>query len=297
MAAITRLPQNVRLGILLFCGGVALFALGQAFVKVLAPRYETVQIVWARYVFHAAVFFVLFARTGIARQIATRRPFLHLGRSLLMVVGTTFYFTALRYLPLADAVAIMFASPLLVTALSIPLLGERIGWRRWCAILVGFCGVLLIIRPGLGVMHWAAVLPLGTAVCYAFYQVMTRIAARTDDARTSLFWTSLVGVLVTSAAVPFFWRMPDPAGWGWMIALGAVYGIGHYLLIRGLEIAEASVVSPFIYTQILWAAALGFAYFGDVPDAVMLGGAAVVIASGLYIWRREAGAQPVSKSR
>lgn len=287
MTAITRLPQNVRLGILLYSGGVALFALGEAFVKVLAPDYSVVQIVWARYVFHAAVFFVLFANVGIVRQIATKRPFLHLGRSLMMVVATTFFFTALRYLPLADAVAIMFAAPLLVTALSIPLLGETVGWRRWCAIVVGFCGVLLIIRPGMGLVHWAAVLPLGTAVCYAFYQVMTRIAARTDDVRTSLFWTSAIGVLVSSAAVPFFWTAPDAAGWAWMIALGAVYGVGHYLLIRGLEIAQASVVSPFIYSQIIWATLLGFLFFGDLPDAVMILGTAIVIASGLYIWWRE----------
>jgi drug/metabolite transporter (DMT)-like permease len=287
MTAIMRLPQNVRLGIGLVCCGVVLFAVGEAFVKVLVPKHDVPQIVWARYVFHAAVFFVLFPTAGIARQLRTTRPLLHVARSLLMLLATTLFFTALRYLPLADAVAINFAAPLLVTALSIPLLGEKVGWRRWCAIVVGFLGVLLIIRPGLGVMHWAAVLPLGTAVCYSLYQVLTRIAARTDNVQTSLFWTSAVGVLVSSCIVPFFWTTPTLASWGWMIALGAVYGVGHYLLIRGLEIAQASVVSPFIYTQIVWAAALGYLFFGDLPDGFTVTGVCIVIGSGLYIWRRE----------
>jgi drug/metabolite transporter (DMT)-like permease len=287
MTAIMRLPQNVRLGIALVCCGVVLFAVGEAFVKVLVPKHAIPQIVWARYVFHAMVFFVLFPTAGIVRQLRTTRPVLHVTRSLLMLLATTLFFTALRYLPLADAVAINFAAPLLVTALSIPLLGEKVGWRRWCAIVSGFLGVMLIIRPGLGIVHWAAVLPLGTAVCYSFYQVLTRIAARTDNVQTSLFWTSAVGVLVTSCIVPFYWVTPTLASWGWMMALGAVYGIGHYLLIRGLEIAEASVVSPFIYTQIIWAGLLGYVFFDNLPDAATLSGAAIVISSGLYIWWRE----------
>ena len=287
MTAIMRLPQNVRLGIAMVCCGVVLFATGESFVKFLAPDYAIPQIVWARYVFHAAVFFVLFPSAGIMRQLRTSRPVLHLTRSLLMLLATTLFFTALRYLNLADAVAINFAAPLLVTALSILLLGEKVGWRRWAAIFVGFVGVLIIIRPGMGIVHWAAFLPLGTAVCYAFYQVLTRIAARTDNVQTSLFWTSAVGVLVSSCIVPFYWITPTLTAWGWMIALGAIYGVGHYLLIRGLEIAEASVVSPFIYTQIIWAGLLGYLLFDNLPDVATLTGAAIVIGSGLYIWRRE----------
>ena len=177
--------------------------------------------------------------------------------------------------------AINFAAPLIVTAMSIPFLGEKVGIRRWCAILVGFIGVLVIVRPGLGVMHWAAILPLCTAFCYACYQIMTRIATRTEDTRTSLFWTSAVGVVVMSLVVPFFWTQPDAQGWALMLATGALFGFGHYLLIRAFEIAPISVLSPFLYTQIIWATLLSIVLFSEFPDHYSIVGGVIVIASGL----------------
>ena len=155
------------------------------------------------------------------------------------------------------------------------------------AITVGFIGVLIIIRPGLGVMHWAAILPLGTAVCYALYQIMTRIAAATEDTRTSLFWTSAVGVIVTSAAVPFWWTAPSPFAWTLMVGTGLLFGFGHYLLIKGFEVAPASMLAPFIYTQLIWVTIIGYIVFGNFPDGFTLLGGVVVIASGLYVWHRE----------
>lgn len=267
--------------------GLALFATGEGFVKHLSRDYDVAQIVWGRFTFHAVLFLAIFARAGIVRQMRTARPGLQLTRSVLLLTATALFFTALRHLPLADAAAINFVAPLLVTAFAIPVLGERVGPRRWIAILVGFAGVLVIIRPGLGAMHWAAVLPLGTAVCYAFYQLLTRIAARSDDARTSLFWTSAVGVAATSLIAPFSWTAPDAAGWAAMAATGFVFGLGHYLLIRALEVAPASVLAPFIYIQLVWATLIGYAVFGEFPDLWTIGGGAVVIASGLYVWRRE----------
>lgn len=279
--------QNIRLGIGLMIGGTLLFTTGEAIVKHLTQDYAVTQIVWARYTFHALVTLLFFLRGGIARQARTRRPWLHVTRSALMLAATVLFFTALRYLPLAEAVAINFVMPALVTAFSIPLLGERVGWRRWMAILVAFAGVLVIIRPGMGAMHWAAFLPLGTAACYALYQILTRIAARTDGTNTSLFWTSAFGVVLTSAAVPFAWDAPDAAGWTLMVALGAVYGLGHWLVIRALELAAASRLSPFLYAQIVWATLFGLVLFDQFPDAATFAGLAIVIASGLYIWRRE----------
>jgi drug/metabolite transporter (DMT)-like permease len=279
--------QNPSLGIALLCAGVAFFGMGEACVKTLAKDYEILQVVWARYVFHALVFLLIFSRTGIVSQMKTTRPFLHLARSVALMLGTITFFTALIYLSLPEAVAINFASPLLVTALSIPFLGEKVGVRRWCAIFVGFAGVLVIIRPGLGVMHWAAILPLGTAVCYAAYQIMTRIAGRTEDTRTSLFWTSAVGVIVMSCIVPFVWKTPDAFAWALMVATGALFGFGHYLLIRAFEVADVSTLSPFLYTQIVWVTIISIIVFGQYPDGVSMIGAAIVIASGLYIWHRE----------
>jgi drug/metabolite transporter (DMT)-like permease len=280
-------PQNIRLGIVLMMMGLALFTGGEAVVKTLAPKYDVTQIVWSRYVFHALVTFVLFSRSGIFKLAKTTRPWLHISRSALMLTATSLFFLALGYLPLADAVAIHFIAPILITAFSIPILKEQVGWRRWAAIFVGFIGALIIIRPGGGGTHWAALLPLGSAVCYAIYQILTRIASKTDSTQTSLFWTSVFGVGVTSLFVPFVWITPTPIEWLLMAGLGGMYGVGHYLLIRGLEMAPASRLSPFLYTQIIWATLFGVIFFGQFPDGLTIAGAAVVIASGLYIWWRE----------
>jgi drug/metabolite transporter (DMT)-like permease len=279
--------QNPRLGIALMCAGLAFFGFGEACVKTLAKDYEILQVVWARYTFHALVFLLIFSRSGIVSQMRTSRPFLHLARSVVLMLGTITFFTALIYLSLPEAVAINFAAPLLVTALSIPFLGEKVGRRRWAAIFVGFLGVLVIIRPGLGVMHWAAFLPLLTAICYACYQIMTRIAGRTEDTRTSLFWTSAVGVTVMSCIVPFFWKTPDAQAWIIMVATGALFGFGHYLLIRAFEITPVSTLSPFHYTHIIWVTIISIIVFDQTPDEFSILGTTIVIASGLYIWRRE----------
>ena len=280
-------PQNVRLGIGLMIIGLSLFTAGEAIVKTLASDYDITQIVWARYVFHALVTFIVFSRLNIGKMARTTRPWLHIIRSALMLAATAFFFTSLRYLPMADAVAIHFVAPLLVTALSIPLLKEKVGPRRWIAIFVGLAGVLIIIRPGMGVMHWAAILPLCTAVCYAIYQILTKIVTRTDNTDTSLFWMSAFGVVVTSIAVPFSWTAPNLIDWVLMIVLGTVYGTGHYFVIRGLEIAPASKLTPFQYTQIIWATLYGLIIFGQFPDGPTLIGVAIVIGSGVYIWHRE----------
>jgi drug/metabolite transporter (DMT)-like permease len=281
------LHQNSRRGIALFISGLAFFVIGEALVKLLHEDYGTTQIVWSRYFFHFVLTCLFLSRGSLFNQARSSRPWLHVARSLLMLIATACFFAALQFLALADAIAIAFLAPLLVTAFSIPILGETVGWRRWLAIIIGFGGVMVIIRPGAIGTHWAMFLPLVSAVCYAVYQILTRIAARTDHANTSLFWTSVIGVSVTSFLVPFDWNFPDTVGWIYMVSLGASYGIGHYLLIRGLEIAPASVVSPFLYTQVIFAAFLGLAIFDEFPDAWTLLGLAIVVCSGLYIWRRE----------
>jgi len=279
--------QNSRKGIGLFISGLAFFVVGEALVKLLHDGYGTTQIVWSRYFFHFALTCLFLSRGNIFAQAKSPRPWLHVARSFLMLIATVCFFAALQFLPLADAIAIVFVAPLLVTAFSIPILGETVGWRRWLAILIGFGGVMVIIRPGAASTHWAMFLPLVSAFCYAVYQILTRIAARTDHANTSLIWTSVIGVGATSLIVPFFWVTPDLIGWAYKVALGACYGVGHYLLIRGLEIAPASVVSPFLYTQVIFAAILGLAIFNQFPDGWTLTGLAIVVPCGLYIWRRE----------
>lgn len=283
----TAKTQDARRGILLMISGVILFGAMDTLVKLLAEDYNVIQIVWARFLFHFLIFLAIFSRSGLRRIAAARRPGLQVARSFLLMSATVFFFFALSHLPLADATSIGFVSPLLVTALAIPILGEKVGARRWSAIAVGFIGMLVIIRPGMGVMHWAAVLPLGMAICFSCYQILTRIAARSEDARTSQMWSPAMGALVMSAIVPITWTTPDALGWAMMMVVGLAGGFGHYLLIKAYEIAPASTLSPFVYTQLIWMVIFGYLLFDDFPDAFTIAGSCIVIGSGLYILHRE----------
>ena len=200
------------------------------------------------------------------KLLTTTRPFLQLGRSTLLLVSTALNFFALRYLQLDEALAILFSTPFLVALLCGPLLGEWVGWRRWTAISVGFLGVLLVARPGFGGLHPAALLSLGSAVCYALYVISTRMLARSDSSETTLFYSNLVGAVAMLPVIPFVWTPPDNAFvMALMVLVGALGSGGHYLLIRGHRLAPASTLAPFIYTQMVWTTTLGFLVFGDVP--------------------------------
>jgi drug/metabolite transporter (DMT)-like permease len=281
--------QKDRLtGIALMCAAVLLFACNDTVAKYLNGYMSTVQVVWARYA--AAFVLALFMSNPIGRPqiMRTSRPWMQLGRSTLLLASTALNFFALRYLQLDQAIAIIFSTPFMVAALGGPILGEWVKWRRWAAIMVGFCGVLLVARPGAGGIHPAALLSATGAVCYAVYSIMTRILSRTDSNETTNFYSNLVGAVFVSIAVPFFWTpQTDPAIIVMMCAMGLFSGLGHYLLIVGHRLAPASVLAPFIYTEIVWMIGLGYLVFGDVPNSWTLSGVAVVTASGLYLLYRE----------
>ncbi len=268
------------------CAAVFCFVIMNTFVKALSPDYPVHQIIWARYFFHFLLILLLFPRR-IPTLLVSRRKGLQFLRSLLVLLATLCMYTSLRYLPLAETVSITFIAPLLVTGLSVLALGERVGPRRWAAVIVGFAGVLVIIRPGLGVAHWATVLPVMMACFYAAYQTITRHMRGAADPLNSLFYTALVGVVATSAITPFFWAWPDPVAWAMMIGIGLFGGIGHFAMIRAYEAAPAATVAPFAYTELVWAIAVGIVLFADYPDLWMLTGAAIVIGSGLYVLHRE----------
>jgi len=275
-------------GIALMCGAVFLFAGSDASAKFLNGHMDTIQVVWARYM--SAFLLALFMFNPIKRPqvMRTSRPWLQLGRSTLLLVSTALNFVALRYLQLDQAVAIIFCTPFIVAALGGPILGERIHWRRWTAIAVGFCGVLLVTRPGAGGIHPAALLSMIGAACYAVYSISTRILSRTDSNETTNFYSNLVGAVLVTVAVPFFWTsQSDPKVIILMCTMGLFSGMGHYLLIIGHRLAPASVLAPFIYTEIVWMIALGYLVFGDVPNHWTLAGVAVVVCSGLYLLYRE----------
>jgi len=188
---------------------------------------------------------------------------------------------------LATAATMMYAAPLMVTALAAPMLGERVGPRRWAGVLIGFAGALIILRPGTSAMQLAVLLPLGAAAMYALYQVTTRMLAGSDSASTTIIYTASVGVVVMSALVPFFWTAPSPEQWGLLVLTGVFGGLGHFTLIKAFEAAPAATVTPFGYSSLIWATLWGFLVFGDLPDLWTITGAGVIVGSGLYIFHRE----------
>lgn len=276
-------------GILLMLLAVFLFVIMDATGKALTADYSVWQISWARYLFHLAILPLLLQGQRVTAVLRSARPKLQLLRSACMLGATLFFFLAVSYIPLAEATAIGFVAPLLVAGFSVPLLGERVGPRRWAAVIVGFVAVMLIIRPGFGMIHWAYLLPLGSAVCFALYQIVTRMLTRSDGSVTTFVYSVSVGLAVTSVAIffPGQWRHPDLQGWLLMIMVGAVGGLSHYVLIRALTLAPAALLAPFVYLQLVWAAIVGYLWFGDVPGWSTLAGTAALAASGLYVMYRE----------
>lgn len=275
-----------RQGVLWILLSAALFSGMDALAKTLALTYPLPQVIWARY--PASVVLILVLLRGRAPEVVlTRRPGLQIVRGLLVLGTLSLHFTGLHFIPLADAMAILFVTPIVVTALSFPLLGERVGGWLWASVLFGFAGALIIIRPGFGVVQLAAFLPLAAACTYALYQIAGRVLSRSDRAMTTLVHTTWVGALVSSCVVPFYWRTPDLVGWVQIGALGAVAGLGQFALIKAFEAAPVAAVTSFTYSGLLWATLLGYLVFGDLPDRWTVIGAAVIVTSGLYILYRE----------
>jgi drug/metabolite transporter (DMT)-like permease len=220
--------------------------------------------------------------------LRTTRPWLQTARSVVLFLSTALNFIALQYLQLVETISIIFATPLLVALMAGPLLGEWVGGRRLAAIGVGFLGVLIVTRPGLGTMHPAALLSVAGAFAYAFYGIMTRVLASSDSSQTTMVYSGFAGVALVTPIVPFVWTTPDSAlTWVLLVLIGAFGAVGHWLLILAHAKAPAAVLSPFIYSQIVWMLALGYFVFGQWPDSWTLIGAGVVIASGLYLLSRE----------
>lgn len=275
-------------GIALICACFAVFACLDATAKYLNQSMDPLQTTWARYLAGFVLALILSNPLSRPQLMRTAQPWLQMLRSVLMLGSTLFNFLALKYLQLDQTTSIGFATPFLVAVLSGPLLGEWVGWRRWMAISAGFCGVLLVTRPGFGGIHPAALWCVAAVFCYGFYFIATRVVSRTDSSETTLFYSNIVGVVVMTAVVPFFWSTPQ--SWtiiALMVLVGAFGTIGHYLLIMAHLLAPPSALAPFMYTQLIWVVAIGYMVFGDVPSSWTLAGAAVVVGSGLYLLHRE----------
>ena len=207
---------------------------------------------------------------------------------MIFSAGITFW-AGLMYLPLADCTVMAFISPLLVTVLAVLFLGESFGSHRWRVVILGLVGVMIVIRPGMGIVSWAVVLPLMAAVFYATLQITTRILGRQDNALTTLFYTSTCGVVFSSVMVVFFWQTPTLYQWLMLMWLGLIGAVGHFFMIKAFERAPASLLAPFDYATLVWATLLGYFIFGDLPDVWTILGAVIIVFSGIYLIRKENG--------
>ncbi len=280
--------QNTRLGILLMVATTFVFAMQDGISRHLAGAYNVWMVVMIRYWFFAAFVVAMAARMpgGLRHAITTRQPFVQIARGLLLALEVCVMVTGFVILGLVESHAVFTSYPLLVAALSGPILGESVGWRRWAAIGVGFVGVLIILQPGLRVFSPAALVPLAAALMFALYSLLTRYAARNDRPSTSFFWTGTVGAAAMTLIGVWFWERMTVGDWIWMSALCCTAALGHWLLIKAYDVAEASAVQPFAYLQLVFASVIGILVFGEVLEANVAFGVALVIAAGLFtLWR------------
>tara|TARA_B110000977_G_C11074399_1_gene490648 strand:+ start:541 stop:1416 length:876 start_codon:yes stop_codon:yes gene_type:complete len=278
------MQNNIRLGIWLMCATSFVFAVQDGISRHLAAEYNVLMIVMIRYWFFAAFVIAIAIRTqgSIRVAAATSQPFLQITRGLLLAAEICVMVFAFVKLGLIESHAIFASYPLLVAALSGPILGETVGWRRWTAIAIGFVGVLVILQPGVGVFSPYAVIPLTSAILFAIYGLLTRYAARRDKAATSFFWTGVVGAIGMTCVGVWFWEPMIGPDWIWMGALCITGVTGHFLLIKTYEVAEASAVQPFAYLQLVFATSIGISIFGERLESNVTIGACIVVAAGLF---------------
>ncbi len=281
--------ESVLRAVLYMMLAVTAFPFLNAGVKYLGHRYPMPEIFWARYAGHVVFCLIVFAPRYGLKVFATRHPLAQAWRSILLFSASATYFLGLLTVPLPTASAIAFVGPIIVTALSVPMLGEKVGPRRWTAVIVGFAGALLIIRPGTDVMQWGAVLVLIDAACYAVYQILSRKVGSRDSAAASVTLAGLGGLVIASAILPF-WPIVLPATpFDALVfaSVGLLGLVGHYFVIKAVQWGSASLCAPMGYGELVGSTILGYVFFAEFPGLWTWIGAAVIIASGLYITFRE----------
>ncbi|MFD1510962.1 DMT family transporter [Lacimonas salitolerans] len=281
--------SNARLGIMLMVSTTFVFAMQDGISRHLAGEYNVLMVVMIRYWFFAAFVTAVAARKagGIRAAASTSQPWVQSFRAVLLVAEICVAIWGFTVLGLVESHAVFACYPLLIAALSGPVLGESVGWRRWAAIGVGFVGIVIILQPGYGVFQPAAIIPLVSALMFALYGLLTRYVARTDSAATSFFWTGTVGMVAMTLAGMWFWEPMRAPDWGWMGLLCLTGAGGHYLLIKTYEVAEASVVQPFAYFQLVFASVMGVILFDEVIRSNVAIGTTIIVAAGLFTFWRE----------
>ncbi|MEM9581103.1 MAG: DMT family transporter [Pseudomonadota bacterium] len=281
--------NNATLGIWLMIATTFVFAMQDGISQHLAREYNVMMIVMVRYWFFAAFVIAISSRAkgGLRAAARTGQPALQIFRGALLALEILIAVQGFVYLGLIESHAIFACYPLLIAALSGPVLGEAVGWRRWAAIGVGFVGMLIILQPGTGVFSHYALIPLTSSLMFALYGLLTRYAARRDSAETSYFWTGVSGAVLTSCAGIWFWEPMTAMDWMWMALLCLTGAGGHFLLIKTYDVAEASAVQPFAYLQLVWASALGMLVFAETLRVNVAIGAALIVAAGIFTLMRE----------
>lgn len=279
--------NNTSLGAIYIMLAMLGFASMDTITKWMVADYPIGQMMWTRYAVFCLFAWFIVRKRGLRSAARTTRPWLQGGRAMLAVVESAVFVLAFRYLPLADTHAVAATSPLIVIALGALFLGEQAGPARWMAVVAGFVGVLLIVRPGFRELDAALLLPLLGAVLWGAYQILIRLCSRTDSPDTTLVWSAFVAFGVTTLVGPWQWKWPDAQGWVLLTIIALLGALAHYALIKALDYAEASAVQPFSYTLLVFVAILGAVVFGDIPDGWTIAGAVVIVASGLYTWHHE----------
>ncbi len=273
-------------GIVLAVGATVLFGFSDTISKYLSTSLPIGEFLWIRYVLFLGMALLL-GRRASGQSARPRNPGLQIARGLCVVLSSILFVYGVRRMTMAQATTINFISPILIAVLSVPLLGETVGLRRWAAAGTGLLGMLVVVRPGFGGFQPAALFGIGGAFCWAMALIITRKIAVSDAAETTVLWTAAIGVAVLTVLLPFGMAWPDPRQFGLALLLGVLASAGQWIVILAHRLAPASVLAPFFYTQLIWVTVLGFLVFGNLPDGWTLLGATIIIASGLYTAHRE----------
>jgi drug/metabolite transporter (DMT)-like permease len=286
--------NSVTRGIAAIVCGVFLFSIADAFGKWFGMAgYHTTQIVFFRYLFGLLPVSVVVMYDGLG-ALRTNRPFVHIFRGVLMFTALSLFFRGLRDVPLAEGIAVAFSAPLFVTALSVPVLGERVGWQRWAAVLLGFAGMLVMLRPGTGAFRADSLFIIASAFCFASVMLFTRRISRTETNASMYAYSTITAMLCTLPFLSFTWITPEGAHLWRFVVLGMVGGTASFFMIVAYRNAPAAVNAPFDYTALIWSALWGWIVWQEVPDPIVWFGATIVVAAGLYITYRETRTSRVS---
>lgn len=281
-----------RQAIAIMCIGIFLLVVNDVMAKWLTDYYDPLQIIFVRSVLVLPIVTaVLWFRNGHA-AFSTNHWRLHIIRGVLIVCAAYTFFSSLKVLPLAEATCLVFAAPLFITALSVVMFGEKVGWRRWAAICAGFAGVLVVVRPGAAVFQMASLLPVATALFYALLMLSTRLIDRSENIWTMMFYLVSLPILFCGPIVIFFWTPIDPAHLPHFFGTAICSALGGTLISHAFRLAPAAIVAPFDYSALIWASLFGWLFWAEIPGPWIYAGAAIIIASGIYIVYREAGAEP-----